>query len=450
MQFQAGWTRSGLSCYLLVSTRTSWDDAETDCVSKGGHLASIASVNENSVVLSLRGTSSSDNRDAWIGLHDQVVENTFVWADGTNSTCTNWDPETNEPNDSGDCVRIRSDGKWRDHGCSSLYRYVCESNATLSTTQTPTSLSATTSASATTSIVTTVSAVTTKSATTATTSSTAMFPTSPTTAAVTTDSSTSSHPTTLSPITTQSPAASTARSTSVRTAVVLTTTAKASMQSLITKHSLSDSVSTRSTSVPTTISSPSTESDVASTQLPTEVTTLGVITTRNASVPKSVSLTTTPQASTQLPSTISTTPQSSTQLPSTISTFESVSVFVPLKPTQQHPDQSSSDVIVYSGVAAGAVALTLVVFLIIVVGIRLNRKRKGSISNCTTNVETSDYLHLNQLYGGIAARNPMFASVSTNAFHQRSGSDKMNILYESAVELERSAARESENVIYSM
>ena len=66
------------------------------------------------------------------------------------------------------------------------------------------------------------------------------------------------------------------------------------------------------------------------------------------------------------------------------------------------------------------------------------------------NVETSDNLHVSQMYVGIAARKPMFASVSTNAFHQRSGSDKINILYESAVELERSAARESENVIYNM
>ena len=100
--------------------------------------------------------------------------------------------------------------------------------------------------------------------------------------------------------------------------------------------------------------------------------------------------------------------------------------------------------------AAGAVALTVVVFIIIVVGIRLNRKRKGSNSTFTMNVETSNNVSWNQLYDGIAARKPMFESVSTNAFHQRSGSDKMSILYESAVELERSATRESGNVIYNM
>ena len=149
MQCQTGWTRSGLSCYLLVRAFKELNDAETDCVSKGGHLASITSDNENSVVLSLRGTSTADANDTWIGLHDRVVENTFIWTDDTKSTYTNWDPAGNEPNDSGDCVRIRSDGKWRDHNCSFLYPYVCESNATLSTTQTPTTLSATTSAGAT-------------------------------------------------------------------------------------------------------------------------------------------------------------------------------------------------------------------------------------------------------------------------------------------------------------
>ncbi|XP_062503619.1 uncharacterized protein LOC134180477 isoform X2 [Corticium candelabrum] len=146
MQCQAGWTRSGMSCYRLVSTSKRWDDAETDCISKGGHLASIASVNENSVVLSLRGTSSSDRNDTWIGLHDQVVKNASVWFDGTSSTYTNWDTVGNEPNDSGDCVRIRSDGKWKDHRCTASYPYVCEYNLTLSTTQTPTTLSASTSA----------------------------------------------------------------------------------------------------------------------------------------------------------------------------------------------------------------------------------------------------------------------------------------------------------------
>ncbi|XP_062502146.1 low affinity immunoglobulin epsilon Fc receptor-like [Corticium candelabrum] len=160
MQCQAGWTRSEMSCYLLVSTSKEWNDAEIDCITKGGHLTSIASVSESSVVLSFRGTSSSGRNDAWIGLHDQVVENTFVWSDGTSSTYINWDPATNEPNSSGECVRIRFDGKWKDHRCTASYPHVY----------------------AATSIVTTVPAVTSKSVIPTATSPKAILSTSPTTA----------------------------------------------------------------------------------------------------------------------------------------------------------------------------------------------------------------------------------------------------------------------------
>ncbi|XP_062503614.1 class II receptor tyrosine kinase-like isoform X2 [Corticium candelabrum] len=235
MQCQAGWIRSGLSCYRLVSTSKIWEKAETDCITREGHLASIASVTEDSVVLSLRGTSSSDRNDTWIGLHDQVVENTFVWSDGTSSTYTNWDTAGNEPSGSGDCVRIRSDGKWKYQNCTASYPYVCEYNLTRSTTQTPTTLSATTS------LCTPADAVNTKSRsaiTVAPSPSTAIFATSPTTASATTDSCTSRIPTTSSQITTQY------ISRTVSPTATLSTTAKASTQSIFTHETKANSSNT--------------------------------------------------------------------------------------------------------------------------------------------------------------------------------------------------------------
>ena len=123
-----------------------WDAARADCISKGGNLTSITSANENSLVL------KTSKEDAWIGLNDRDVENTFVWIDGTNNTYTNW--ENDEPDSNRNCIIIKSDGTWKDKDCGESYPYVCKYELTLPTytTQNPTNLSATTSA--TTSVVT--------------------------------------------------------------------------------------------------------------------------------------------------------------------------------------------------------------------------------------------------------------------------------------------------------
>ena len=121
---QSGWTPNGLSCYSRFTKRTKWDSAESDCKLRGGHLVSINSTSENSVVFSLRGTSSSKRSDIWIGLNDKDKKGSFVWIDGTRSSYTNW--HSSEPDDSGDCVRMVSDGTWKDKSCSEKYQYVCE------------------------------------------------------------------------------------------------------------------------------------------------------------------------------------------------------------------------------------------------------------------------------------------------------------------------------------
>ena len=66
-------------------------------------------------------------------------------------------------------------------------------------------------------------------------------------------------------------------------------------------------------------------------------------------------------------------------------------------------------------------------------------------------VKTSDDMQLNPLYSDIALQHQMSENFSTTTeSHKDSRSDKMNLLYESADQLERTAAHESENVIYNM
>ena len=121
---------SGSKCYGLMTIPKTWWSAEDDCVSQGGHLASITSDSENSVVYDLRGNLTSQFLDIWIGLSDTVRENKFRWIDDDTVSYTMWD--NGEPNNrpfQGDCVRMVSSGKWSDTPCWRHRQYVCETSS---------------------------------------------------------------------------------------------------------------------------------------------------------------------------------------------------------------------------------------------------------------------------------------------------------------------------------
>jgi hypothetical protein len=65
-----GWKPFNGHCYLLVKNATNGNNAEKDCNSKGGHLASIHSAAENTFVFNLLSGSSY----LWIGGTDAAVE----------------------------------------------------------------------------------------------------------------------------------------------------------------------------------------------------------------------------------------------------------------------------------------------------------------------------------------------------------------------------------------
>ena len=50
-----------------------------------------------------------------------------MWERGASSAPMSYERfEPGEPNGSGDCVRMRSNGQWGDRDCAEMYRYVCE------------------------------------------------------------------------------------------------------------------------------------------------------------------------------------------------------------------------------------------------------------------------------------------------------------------------------------
>ena len=81
--------------------------AERECQSKGGHLASIHSQEENQKIKQMVGSGSM----AWIGLKRRTVQNRpWIWTDGTELHFGEWKPDVT---DDKNFVSISGDdGSW--------------------------------------------------------------------------------------------------------------------------------------------------------------------------------------------------------------------------------------------------------------------------------------------------------------------------------------------------
>jgi hypothetical protein len=110
------------SCFGLVTTKMTYVQAKAACaaLAPGGHLAYM-----KNAALDMLAESFVGAVDTWIGADDLTTEGTFLWADATALTFTNW--HVNEPNSGGlnatyqeDCVIIagaRVDKQWDDRPC---------------------------------------------------------------------------------------------------------------------------------------------------------------------------------------------------------------------------------------------------------------------------------------------------------------------------------------------
>jgi hypothetical protein len=63
-----GWKEFDGHCYQLSMSEATWENAEADCYNKGGHLASIHSVEENNFISKLYSLST------WLGASDIAHE----------------------------------------------------------------------------------------------------------------------------------------------------------------------------------------------------------------------------------------------------------------------------------------------------------------------------------------------------------------------------------------
>ncbi|XP_049611834.1 galactose-specific lectin nattectin-like isoform X2 [Syngnathus scovelli] len=119
-----GWTQLDCRCFIFQDEGRSFSDAESVCNILGGNLASVHNNVEYAVVLGViaKGTSS----DYWIGLHEALGSDDFIWTDGTPVDFTAF----NSNNDSGDCIEVEvDDDLWDNQPCDSPNRYICAKDA---------------------------------------------------------------------------------------------------------------------------------------------------------------------------------------------------------------------------------------------------------------------------------------------------------------------------------
>ena len=121
------WVEDSTGCHLYVRDNAlSFEAAEADCQTRGGHLVVENKTNEFSEVATGMGPLNEADR-FWIGLYDPLPDdNVFVWVTGDVLGETHWGGL--EPSNSGDCVNARPDGTWGDRNCGEAKIYACEKN----------------------------------------------------------------------------------------------------------------------------------------------------------------------------------------------------------------------------------------------------------------------------------------------------------------------------------
>ncbi|XP_041103294.1 lectin-like [Polyodon spathula] len=124
-----GWSSFKNKCYQYVKDRKTWADAELYCLSLGGNLASIHSVEDNQAIQNLINNNDASNGYTWIGGSDCFKEGSWYWTDGSKWDYNNWNK--GEPNNLGveNCLHLNFPvpGGWNDVACSNLYPSVCVS-----------------------------------------------------------------------------------------------------------------------------------------------------------------------------------------------------------------------------------------------------------------------------------------------------------------------------------
>ncbi|XP_070689932.1 type-2 ice-structuring protein-like isoform X2 [Pempheris klunzingeri] len=122
-----GWTENYDRCFFYVSRKMRWPEAEKNCNSMNGNLASVRSIEEYQAIQRVILTATNANGNAWIGGSDAQQEHVWFWSDGTPFTYLNWCRGQPDNKYNQNCMQMNyGDHKcWDDVGCTHTLPSVC-------------------------------------------------------------------------------------------------------------------------------------------------------------------------------------------------------------------------------------------------------------------------------------------------------------------------------------
>ncbi|XP_010863392.2 galactose-specific lectin nattectin-like [Esox lucius] len=85
-----GWHAHGPKCYVYVPFKTTWPDAERNCLILGGNLASVHGPHQYRFLLSVIEKSGKKDQRTWVGANDAIQEGLWLWSDGSRFKYHNW------------------------------------------------------------------------------------------------------------------------------------------------------------------------------------------------------------------------------------------------------------------------------------------------------------------------------------------------------------------------
>ena len=107
-----------------------WSAAEEFCVSKGGHLASVASpfhwVKLHKFMVNNGFLKSEEPKEpVWLGGTDEPKEGEWTWTDESKWSENQWDKEQPKGGSNYNCLSSWASGNWFDLDCSAKHHSIC-------------------------------------------------------------------------------------------------------------------------------------------------------------------------------------------------------------------------------------------------------------------------------------------------------------------------------------
>ncbi|KAF1389664.1 hypothetical protein PFLUV_G00075810 [Perca fluviatilis] len=127
----ASWHKYNDRCFLFVPRTLDWSDAEKNCQSLKGNLASVHSIQEYQFIQMIITQQTHANPMTWIGGTACQKHSNWFWSDGRPFSFTFWC--AGEPNNAGGnqgCLRMNygEHNCWDDIQCSDKLPSVCARN----------------------------------------------------------------------------------------------------------------------------------------------------------------------------------------------------------------------------------------------------------------------------------------------------------------------------------